>query len=255
MRLKYIYLLPVILLLMFFSAVSAQTPDQMMDEANKLYQKNDFTNPQKLYKDLIDAGYQSPVLYYNFGNTHYRMGNLGYALYYYEKALKLAPGDEDIIMNIKIANSRTVDKIIEVPKIFITRWWDSLVVSLSLSGWSFVLLLVFVLFLFYLGMYLLTKRNSMQRMAFFSGSAALVILILVSFIWYSRLNVETSSNYGILLEKSVTVKVSPDSQSNDAFVIHEGIKFSIEERINTWYKIRLADGKLGWIPDYTAGKI
>jgi len=254
MRLKYFYLFLVIQSILFTS-LHAQTPDQMMENANALYQKNDFTGAQKAYKELIDQGYQSPALYYNYGNTHYRTGNLGYALLYYEKALRLSPGDEDIIQNIKIANARTVDKIIEVPKIFITRWWEGLVTWLTLTGWSFVFLLAFVLFLFYLAVYILTKRNSVQRMAFYSGISVFAILILVGVIWTSRLNLETSGDFGILLERSVTVKVSPDSQSNDAFVIHEGIKFSIEERINTWFKIRLADGKIGWIPDNTAGRI
>jgi tetratricopeptide (TPR) repeat protein len=241
--------------LILVSNLVAQTPDEMMDNANSLYQKNDFTGAQKVYKELLDNGYQSAVLYYNLGNAHYRMGDLGYAIYYYEKALKLAPGDEDIIHNIKIANSRTVDKINEVPKIFITRWWDGLVVSLSANGWSFVLLLVFALFLFYLGLYLLTKKNSLQRIAFYSGSGVLAVLILVLIIWLARLNIETSENFGILLDKNATVKVSPDVQSNDAFMLHEGIKFSLEEKMNGWYKIKLADGKLGWLPQNSVGKI
>jgi len=233
----------------------AQSPDELMNNANALYQKNDFTGAQKIYKELADSGYESSALYYNLGNAYYRTGDIGYAIYYYEKALKLSPSDEDIIQNIKIANSRTVDKINEVPKIFITRWWEGLVVSLSVGGWSFILLLIFILFLFYLALYLLSKRSSMQRIAFFSGSGVLAALILVSIIWLARVNLETSEDYGILLDKSTTVKVSPDSQSNDAFIIHEGAKFTIEEKVNNWYKIKLADGKLGWLPQNSAGKI
>ena len=237
------------------SALFSQTPEEMMNNANSLYQRNDFAGAQKIYKELVDGGYQSPSLFYNLGNTYFRTGDLGYAIFYYEKAHKLSPGDEDIIQNIKIANSRTVDKIIEVPKIFITRWWEGLVMSLTVGGWSFILLLVFALFLFYLALYILTRKNSMQRIAFFSGSGVLAVMVLVFFIWLARLNIETGSSYGVLLDKSATVKVSPDSQSNDAFIIHEGIKFSIEERVNTWLKIRLADGKLGWLPENSAGKI
>lgn len=237
------------------SGLFAQTPDELMNNANNMYQQNNFAEAQKIYKELLNKGYESPVLLYNLGNAHYRLGDLGYAIYYYEKALKLAPSDEDIIQNIKIANAHTIDKINEVPKIFITRWWNSIVVSLSVSGWSFVLLLVFILFLFYLGLYLLSRKNNMQRIAFFSGSAVLFVMILVFSIWMTRLSIETSENYGILCAKNATVKVSPDFQSNDAFMIHEGIKFSLEEKINSWYKIKLADGKLGWLHQDVVGKI
>ncbi len=246
----------IILFLFILSAVSlAQTPDDLMNNANNLYQKNQFTDALKIYKGLVDDGYESSSLYYNLGNTYYRTGELGYAIYYYEKALKLSPGDEDIIHNIKVANSRTVDKIIEVPKIFITRWWNALVASLSVSGWSVILLFVFILFLIYLGLYFRSKRISIQRLAFYSGSTSLVFLIFVAFVWFARVNLEKTNNYGVLLDKSATVKVSPDYQSNDAFVIHEGIKFTLEERLNGWFKIRLADGKLGWLPQNSVGKI
>jgi len=255
MKLKIRFFIFLALQILLVSGIFAQTPDEMMNSANNFYQQNKFSEAQKIYKELIDNGYVSSVLYYNLGNSHYRLGDLGYAIYYYEKALKLSPGDEDILQNIKIANSRTIDKINEVPKIFITRWWDSIVVSLTVSGWSFVLLLVFILFLFYLGLYLLSKKDNMQRIAFYSGSGVLLVMILVFSIWLSRLNIETSEDYGILCAKNATVKVSPDQQSNDAFMIHEGIKFSLEEKINNWYKIKLADGKLGWLPQDVVGKI
>jgi SH3-like domain-containing protein len=32
-------------------------------------------------------------------------------------------------------------------------------------------------------------------------------------------------------------------------VIHEGIKFKIEDEVNSWVKIKLSDGKVGWLPN------
>ena len=51
---------------------------------------------------------------------------------------------------------------------------------------------------------------------------------------------------GVIIEPSVIAKVSPDKDSNDAFVIHEGLKVRLEDNIGDWYKIRLQDGKIGW---------
>jgi SH3-like domain-containing protein len=61
------------------------------------------------------------------------------------------------------------------------------------------------------------------------------------------LNDETSNEFGILIETSANVKVSPDYDSNDAFIIHEGIKFKIEDKVENWTKIKLKDGKVGWL--------
>jgi len=45
----------------------------------------------------------------------------------------------------------------------------------------------------------------------------------------------------------VTAKTSPDIQSLDAFVIHEGLKVRLSDSVAGWVKILLADGKIGWV--------
>jgi len=57
------------------------------------------------------------------------------------------------------------------------------------------------------------------------------------------------------LTNVVVVKLSPDEKSNDAFVIHEGLKVKLEDKVDNWVKIRLHDGKVGWIVESNVGKI
>lgn len=45
----------------------------------------------------------------------------------------------------------------------------------------------------------------------------------------------------------VIAKTSPDNQSKDNFLIHEGLKVKIEDELEDWYKIKLPDGKIGWV--------
>ncbi len=49
------------------------------------------------------------------------------------------------------------------------------------------------------------------------------------------------------MENVVNVKLSPDSGSNDAFIVHEGLKVALEDKVDNWIKVRLQDGKIGWI--------
>ena len=128
--------------LLFFSlfsftfAVQSNEGKAEFDKANDLYRKNKFEDAVKEYKKLIDDGYESAALYYNLGNAYYREGNIGHAILYYEKALKLEPNDDDIIHNIAIADSKTVDKIEPLPKFFLFQWWEALLAVFTIKGWT-----------------------------------------------------------------------------------------------------------------------
>ncbi|HMD14583.1 MAG TPA: SH3 domain-containing protein, partial [Bacteroidota bacterium] len=42
-------------------------------------------------------------------------------------------------------------------------------------------------------------------------------------------------------------KSAPDNQSTDLFVLHEGVTVEVLDAVGDWRKIRLADGKVGWM--------
>ncbi len=234
---------------------AAQEVDKLMGKANQLYQEEKFDEAVKLYNQIIDNGYEGAELYYNLGNAYFRLGKLGYAILYYEKALKLAPDDSDIEYNLKIAKARTVDRIQEIPQLFFIEWWNVLVASLSITGWATIVLIFYLLLLISIGLFFLSKNIKIQKQAFALGSFSLALLILTAILLFARINRETSSKYGVLTEQVQAVKVSPDENSNDAFVIHEGIKFEIEDELKDWVKIKLSDGKVGWLKKDTFGVI
>ena len=75
----------------------------------------------------------------------------------------------------------------------------------------------------------------------------LIILTLTVSLLVVKVNRETTEKNGVIVVQSVTVKTSPDIKSTDTFVIHEGIKIKLEDKLDDWVKIRLADGKVGWL--------
>ena len=218
----------------------------MMQKANELYQKNDFKGASEIYQKLVDEDYEGTALYYNLGNSYYRLGKIGYAILNYERALELSPGDNDVQHNLALANTKTVDKIESLPKFFIFQWWESLIAMFNLSGWTYAAYIFYLLILISFGIYFFAKKPQFQRNAFFSGIISTVILLITAALLIVKLNREVNIKNGVIVEPTVIVKVSPDKDSNDAFVIHEGLKVRLEDNIGDWYKIRLQDGKIGW---------
>jgi len=253
---KLIGIKAIILMTFFFSTyLFAQTPDELMKIGNKFYQEEQFEQAVQTYQKILGQGLVSEAVYYNLGNAYFKSGKLGYAIYCYEKGLKIEPNDEDLSYNLRIAQTRTFDKITELPKLFIIEWWEGLVTSLSISAWSFIVIIIFWILLMSIAVYYFARNARFQRISFLSSSISLAVLIVAVVLLFARVNREAATNYGILLQQTYSVKVSPDVKGSDAFIIHEGIKFSIEDHVNDWVKIRLVDGKIGWIQKNVFGQI
>lgn len=236
---------------MIFISLSIAKADvkSEMQKGNVYYKNNQYQLAIDKYDKLIKQGYQGTSLYYNLGNAHYRLGNVGYAILYYEKALKLSPNDEDVKHNLELARINIKDKVETLPPFFIFNIWESVLASLSVSGWTVFVYIVFILLLLCVIAYFFSRTSTQQRISFFSGVGVFAVLILAIILLAVKMNKEFNIKDGIIVSNVVTVKSSPDNSSKDEFIVHEGLKIRLEDKVDNWVKIRLADGKLGWIPE------
>jgi tetratricopeptide (TPR) repeat protein len=228
--------------------VYASRIDELMNNGNLAYQQNNYQKALNYYNQILNEGYVSFGLYYNLGNTYFRLDKLGMSILYYERALKLSPNDEDAIYNLEIVKARTIDRIKEVPKIFVVLWWDTFIAFFSPKGWSILVVTFYIILLIIIIVWFYAKTNLLRQTLFYSGIVNAIILAVSIIFLFSSLNRETSKKYGILLQEEITTKLSPDLNSGDAFLIHEGVKFEISDELNDWSEIKLSDGKVGWIP-------
>ncbi|MBQ3710429.1 MAG: tetratricopeptide repeat protein [Bacteroidales bacterium] len=226
-----------------------------IEEGNAAYNEGNYDQALTCYNSIVEAGMESATLYYNMGNTYYKMKDYPHAILYYEKALKLDPGDEDIRTNLEIANMSVVDKINQIPQSFIKRWWNSLKSSLSADGWAWVSVASFALLLLCLFAFLMSRRTGIRKLGFFLGLVFIVCLafsVLFAVQGHRDLN---RHDEAIIMTPTVNVKSTPSDNSVDLFVLHEGAKVRIIDVMKDrsdpekeWYKIKIADGKVGFLP-------
>ena len=128
--------------LVFTIDIPASQVDDIMAKGNKFYRDGSYEKAIDEYGQLVNEGYFGTSLFYNLGNSYYRVGKIGYAILYYEKALKLSPSDEDVQHNLNFARLSTVDRIQPLPKFFLFDWWESLLNSFSENGWAYIVFVV-----------------------------------------------------------------------------------------------------------------
>ncbi|MFN0158194.1 MAG: tetratricopeptide repeat protein [Bacteroidota bacterium] len=237
------------------SAVVAQTPEQTFLEANQLYQQGKLQEAREQYERLRSAGLESAELYYNLGNTFYKLGNVARAILNYERALKLAPDDEDILFNLQLANLMLTDKIEVAPKLFIWEYWEAVKSAFSLTVVTWLAYLFFALALGSLSAFILARTYAARKFSFVGAIASGVVCLLFVIIFTAKLSDMQRSDTAIVLVEVVNVKNSPDGSSSDAFVLHGGTKVQITDQVGNWLKIRLADGKVGWMEQGSAETI
>jgi tetratricopeptide (TPR) repeat protein len=240
-----LYFFSLVLLSASFSF--AQNEEKLFQQGNEFFRQKQYDKAIESYHQLVNSGYEGTALYYNLGNAYYREGKIGYAILYFEKALKLSPGDEDIKHNLTLANLKTIDRLESLPQFFLFEWWESLLALFTTSGWTVTVYIFYILFIFSIAFYFFSRNSLQQRVVLITGITSLILLLLGSTLLIIKLNKELNIKSGVVVENTVNVKLSPDNGSNDAFIIHEGIKVKLEDKVDNWIKIRLEDGKVGWI--------
>ena len=109
-------------IVLFFISFSAWSQnDVLFEKANKLYNQDKYQGAIDTYKKILETGEHSAELYYNIANANYKLSNIGPSVYYYEKALLLAPDDQDIKNNLAFAQNMTIDAIDVIPQTGISK--------------------------------------------------------------------------------------------------------------------------------------
>lgn len=228
--------------------VSAQSGSAyFFEQGNTSYRANDFAKALEWYNKILDTGYTGSALYYNIGNCYFKLEQVGPAILYYEKALRLDPGDEEIRFNLDLANSKVIDRIQQPPKLFIYRWWDSLVEAFSLGQLTFITAAFFFLFVALYAVKLLFADRLPEWLIRYGVITLIILTAISALLLFTGANHYGSERDAIVLAPRVNVLSAPGEQGNEVFVLHEGVKVWRSEQRGDWVRIELPDGKSGWI--------
>ena len=233
------------------AATGAETPEQLWDRANTAYVNGDFHAATTSYEEILARGLSSVKLYYNLGNSCFKEGRLGEAILYYRRALRMAPGNDDIRYNLEVAESRTKDNIEQIPEFFLTQWLRSVRHMMSCTAWSLLSLVALVCALGLFLVYLLARRLSWRKGGFYGTMVAVLLFIVTTSFAMGERREMLDRTQAVVMSLSTAVKSSPDRSATDLFVLHEGTLVEITGRLEGWCEITIADGKKGWLEEKT----
>jgi len=193
-----------------------------------------------------DGGIQNGKIYYNIGNTYFRMKDIGRAILNYRRALQYIPNDANLQQNIKYARARRVDKIDE---------GQQTVVLKTLFFWHYDLstqtrLVVFILSYIFLWGFLVIRFFTRKSIV----NWAIAFVLLFSVLFSTSLLVDAlvlrKIKPGVIVSTEVTARKGNSSTYEPSFrdPLHAGTEFVLVEGRGDWYHIALADGRRCWVP-------
>jgi len=233
------------ILLILATNLFAQSATDLFEKASVSYEAKDYETSIEFYLELEELPVYSSDVYYNLANCYYKTHQKAKAVLYYEKALKIAPNDEDVLFNLKLVQLQLVDKLAQIPQPFYTKWMDKVKNLQSIDGWAKMGLLFLFIFSILIIWFFISSNYKLKKKLFLGFFLSLIFgLKSLGMAYYSQ---STQQVNAILMDANAYVKSAPSSQSEDLFILHEGTKILVLEEFNDWTKIKLSDGMIGWL--------
>ena len=240
---------PIIFYLYFFQVIlnaeSTIPVDSLFSIGNRYFSIEKYDYALDAYLAILEK-VENPDLYFNIGNTYYRQGNLGQAIWAYEKGIQLSPLHKDLKYNLDFVNARVKDRI-EVPKgILFIEMYRTIKRNVKLNDlllWGGIMMLLASFATFFKIFNILDNIFAYRITVILFIFSLLLHMIALDKYWEI-----SDKNEGIIISSIVNVRSAPiDRDEKIIFRIHEGLKVDIVQSQPGWFEIILLDGKKGWI--------
>jgi len=209
-----------------------------------------------LYKDALvrflriaeEGKGKNSKLFYNIGNTYYKLGEIGEAILWYRKAQMLAPRDVNIRDNLAFVRSLRIDSLEEkeVSRLLRTILFFHYKIPHSIRV---ILFCIGAAAAWTAASYYLWKRKGLAVMLV---SACIGMIFFISITVDSLL--EKQSPGGVITVQEVTARKGDNETYESSFTepLHEGVEFVLVDTRPGWYYIELPDSSRTWVPEKSA---
>ncbi len=227
---------------------AAEYPDSLWNAGVNAYSSGQWNEAEKAWSSLLDLGIENAPLYYNLGNAWYKENDMAHAILCYERALKIDPSYSDAAYNLEFARAGIQDKIVEVPAFFLTRWVESLGHLVSSNAWVAIAFIFLVLCAGMVLMFLLARSSAASKAGFITAIVSLVLSVSAFALAGVQKADYNRADSAVVMSPVCSVKSAPSgTNAKDLFVLHEGTKVEIVDRVGEWINIELSDGRQGWM--------
>jgi len=238
-----------ILFMLVTGAAASELPMSFLDGI-KYYRAEEYAKAASAFSNVADAGIRNGKLFYNLGNAYLKNGQLGHAVLWYERALRLIPDDPDLKFNHEYALSLIKDEPDDgnLPIFRVLFFWKHLLSATTIQ-WAGIMLNLFAVLM--LIIQVVRKKKKANTPAYLLLMLAGIFILTAFYNYYETAYIKEA----VILPGQVSVRSGLTENSTELFVLHTGTKVKIEKENKAFFRIFFSDGKIGWIKKSDAGII
>ena len=239
---------------LFLAAAPARAQEDvsgLWQKGNEAYADGQWQNALNYYQMIEGENLQSADLYYNIGNTFFKLDDRAHAILYYERALKLNPAHADAANNLALAQQLTLDKIDSIPDFILVSWLRNLRQACGANAWAWITLALLAVAGALLTVFLHGNSSAARKVSFIGACLAVVLAVCTFLFSLQQKRAVTRQDSAIVTAPVCSVKGSPADGGSTVFVLHEGTKVRLLDNVGDWTKIEIADGRQGWASSAT----
>lgn len=237
----------------------------LVAQADSAYNADNFRQAADMYLNVIQTEGPSAKLYYNLGNSYYRLGEMGNAILSYERALRLDPSDKDARNNLAFVNSRITDRPGERGT-FLGNALDAISAYAHSNAWAWIAFACFVLTLAGVLAYIFSQTVAVRKVGFFGGILTLIGCGICLFFSFRSAAIALVDDVAIITVPSTILSTTPrvpQDRSQEAMLLHEGTKVTILDSVRSttdsinslWYDVEVDNAHRAWINAAAVQKI
>ncbi len=227
---------------------------RQFEAGNRYYAGGDYRAALRAYAEVQQRGYASGALYANVGGAHLRLGQLGQAIRYLEKARRLRPEGERLRRRLGAARRQAGPEVAQATRPRPAPW---IAAGRALAGWAAPALylgLGLLLYLAALGAWAVALRTGTNRRPRLRLAAGLLGLLLTgAALWASA--AETADPRAVVVAPASVLRTAPALGADSVRALPEGLPLRLRHRRDEWTRVALPDGTTGWLRTTALGTV
>jgi tetratricopeptide (TPR) repeat protein len=193
-----------------------------------------------------EGGVKNGKLFYNIGNIHFLLHDIGRAILNYLRAEHYIPNDPNLAKNLAYARSMRQDKLDSKDEEKILQTLFFFHYDLGTHARLILFAIFYASFWTFAGIRIFTRRPFTR----WGLGVTLLFTLLFGASLFMDSRQSAMGHAGVILDPEVTGRQGDAESYQPSFEepLHGGTEFTLLEDRGAWWQIELPDGRSSWIP-------